>query len=73
MTHKCNLCKKEMLPVDDINLKGFLIRGWRCKCGNKHSDPEDVDNIVRYFRIVKNNNTISNYRMLGPIQRVKND
>ncbi|MFU8767333.1 MAG: hypothetical protein ACNA7I_06680 [Candidatus Methanoperedens sp.] len=52
--HKCNICKKEMKAVDDINLKGFVIHGWRCECGNEHSDPEDVDNIVRYFKALKN-------------------
>ncbi len=53
MTHKCNICGKEMTPVEDINLKGFLIRGWRCVCGNEHSCPDDVDNIVRYFKAIK--------------------
>jgi len=37
MTHKCNLCGKEMMPVDDINVRGFLIRGFRCECGNEHN------------------------------------
>ncbi len=53
MVHKCNICGNEMQEVDDINLKGFEIRGWRCECGNEHSKPEDVDNIVRYFKAVK--------------------
>lgn len=53
MTHKCNICRIEMQEVDDINLNGFEIRGWRCECGNEHSKPEDVDNIVRYFKAVK--------------------
>jgi hypothetical protein len=42
-----------MKEVDDLELKGFKIRGWRCECGNEHSSPEDVDNIVRYFKLVK--------------------
>ncbi len=42
-----------MKEVDDIDLKGFMIRGWRCECGNGHSDPEDVDNIARYFKALK--------------------
>lgn len=54
MTHKCNICGKEMKAVDDINLKGFVIRGWRCECGNEHSHPEDVDNIIKYFKALKN-------------------
>ena len=49
MTHKCNVCRKEMKIVNDIELKGFLIRGWRCECGNEHSNPEDVDNIIKQF------------------------
>ena len=53
MTHKCNVCGKEMREVSDINLKGFVIRGWRCECGNEHSNPEDVDNIVKYFKALK--------------------
>jgi hypothetical protein len=51
--HKCNICGKEMNTVDDINLKGFVIHGWRCECGNEHSDPHDVDNIVKYFKAMK--------------------
>ena len=54
MMHRCNICGKEMEIVDDINLKGFVIRGWRCECGNEHSDPEDVDNIIKYFKALKN-------------------
>ena len=54
MMHKCNICGKEMNEVNDINLKGFMICGWRCECGNEHSNPEDVDNIVKYFKALKN-------------------
>jgi hypothetical protein len=50
MTYKCGICKKEMLPVDDISLKKFLVKGWRCECGQTYSNPEDVDKIVRYLR-----------------------
>ncbi|MFZ3058557.1 MAG: hypothetical protein WA102_02355 [Candidatus Methanoperedens sp.] len=53
MMHKCNICGKEMNEVNDINLKGFVIRGFRCECGNEHSHPEDVDNIVKYFKALK--------------------
>lgn len=35
--HKCNICENEMKAVDDINLKGFVIHGWRCECGNSIS------------------------------------
>lgn len=42
-----------MKEVSDINLKGFVIRGWRCECGNEHSNPEDVDTIVKYFKALK--------------------
>jgi hypothetical protein len=52
--HKCNICGKEMNEVNDIDLKGFMICGWRCECGNEHSNPEDVDNIVKYFKTLKN-------------------
>ncbi len=34
-------------------VKGFVKRGWRCGCGNEHSNPEDVDNIVKYFKALK--------------------
>ena len=50
---KCNSCGKPMKKVDDIDIKGFQIRGWRCRCGNELSDPEDVDNIVKFFRFIK--------------------
>ena len=52
MNHDCNICRKEMRPVDDIEIKGIKelegkkIRGWRCECGNEHSNPEDVDILV---------------------------
>jgi len=42
-----------MKKVDDLDLKGFEIRGWQCKCGNELSDPEDVDNIVKFLRFIK--------------------
>ena len=51
MKHKCNVCGKEMQKVNDIELYGFKIKGWRCKCGNEHSNPEDVDNIVKLFKL----------------------
>ena len=50
MTYKCGICKKEMTHVSDINLRGFLIKGCRCECGQTYSDPEDVNNIVMYLR-----------------------
>ena len=56
MTYKCGICKKEMTHVDDILLKGFLISGWRCECGQTYSDIEDVDKIVRYLRTLRTPN-----------------
>ena len=49
---KCK-CGKKMEEVDDLDLKGFLIRGWRCSCGQAYSHPEDVDNLVKFFRFMK--------------------
>jgi hypothetical protein len=42
-----------MSKVDDIHLKGFEVKGYRCKCGNEISDSEDVDNIVKFLVFVK--------------------
>jgi hypothetical protein len=59
MEHKCNSCGKEMHPVDDIEIKGIKeiegkkIRGWRCRCGNEHSNPEDVDILVDYYKALR--------------------
>lgn len=59
MTHKCNLCGKEMRPVDDVEIKGIKelsdkkIRGWRCECGNAHSNPDDVDILVDYYKALR--------------------
>ena len=53
MRHPCNLCGKEMKEVDDLELKGFLIRGWVCSCGNEHSHPNDVDALVKFFKYIK--------------------
>jgi hypothetical protein len=59
MAHKCNLCGKQMKAVNDIELdnieqlKGMKIRGWRCKCGNSHSHPDDVDVLVDYYKAVR--------------------
>jgi len=50
MTHNCNVCEREMTEVDDIDLQGFKIRGWRCECGNTHSNSDDVDVIVKSFQ-----------------------
>ena len=62
MTHKCNICGKNMKEADDIDLKGFLIRGWRCECGNMHSNSEDVDAIVKFFRYIKKKKTVSVFK-----------
>ena len=48
--YKCNICGEEMEDVDDIEMGGFLIRGWRCSCGNEHGNIEDAGEIVRYYR-----------------------
>ena len=53
MTHKCNLCGKPMKAVDNIDLQGFKIHGWKCRCGNVHSDPEDVDTIIKFLKFMK--------------------
>ena len=68
MTHKCNICKKEMLSVDNIKLKEFLIKGWRCDCGQIHSDPEDVDKIIRYLRAL--NTEAIPYEFLSKIRNL---
>ena len=62
MMHKCNICEKEMTEIDDIDLKGFKIRGWRCGCGNTHSNSEDVDVIVRFFRYMKKHHELSLFK-----------
>jgi len=59
MTHKCNLCEKPMLAVDDIEIKGIRelegtkVRGWRCKCGNEHCSSDDIDVLVEYYKILR--------------------
>ena len=59
MSHKCNLCGKQMKAVKDIELdnieqlKGMMIRGWRCRCGNSHSHPDDVDILVDYYKALR--------------------
>lgn len=59
MKHKCNICGKEMKLVDDIEIKGIKelegkkIRGMRCECGNEHSNPEDVDILVDYYKALR--------------------
>ena len=68
MSHKCNLCGKEMKPVDDMEieniaeLKGMKIRGWRCSCGNSHSHPDDVDVMVDYYRALRSGMQASVFR-----------
>ena len=62
MVHKCNLCGKKMKDVNDIDLNGFNIRGWRCSCGNEHSNPDDVDKIVKFFRYLKTNREIKIFK-----------
>ena len=62
MGHKCNICGEEMAEVEDLKLKGFKVRGWRCECGNEHSNPEDVDNIIKYFKAVKKGLVASVYK-----------
>ena len=38
-----------MIEVSDIMLRGLTIRGWRCECGNVHTNPEDLDLAIRYY------------------------
>lgn len=42
-----------MERVDDINLKGFKIKGYRCKCGNEHADINEIDRIVKLLKAFK--------------------
>ena len=51
-----------MKKVDDLEVKGFAIRGWRCECGNELSDPEDVDNIVKFLRFIKKGKKVHVFR-----------
>ena len=68
MKHKCNLCGKAMRPVEDIEIKGIQelagkkIRGWRCACGNEHSNPEDVDVLVEYYKVKRAGMKVSLFR-----------
>lgn len=62
MNHSCNLCEKQMYEVNDIEIKGFMTRGWRCKCGNVHSHPGDIDALVKFFRYMKLNKEISVFK-----------
>ncbi len=62
MPHKCNICSKNMKPVNDIDLKGFKVSGWKCSCGNVHTDPKDVDGIVKFFRYMKTSKEIKVFK-----------
>ncbi len=62
MRHKCNVCGKDMKAIEDIELYGFKIKGWRCRCGNEHSNPEDVDKIVKLFKLVKKGAEVSVFK-----------
>lgn len=59
MRHTCNICGKEMQVVEDVEIKGIKelagkkIRGWRCSCGNEHSNPDDVDILVDYYKALR--------------------
>ena len=50
---KCGVCGKKLKKVDNIELKGFKIRGFECSCGHELVEPEDIDNIVKFFRFIK--------------------
>jgi hypothetical protein len=43
------------IELDNIEqLKGIKIRGWRCpNCGNTHSNPDDVDVLVDYYKALR--------------------
>jgi hypothetical protein len=68
MKHPCNLCGKPMAPVGDIEIKGIQelagrkIRGFRCACGNEHSNPEDVDVMVEYYKLKRSGVRVSLFR-----------
>lgn len=68
MKHACNLCGKPMQPVDDLEIRGIQelagrkLRGWRCTCGNEHSNPEDVDVMVEYYKLKRTGVRVSLFK-----------
>jgi hypothetical protein len=68
MKHPCNLCGKPMAAVSDIEIRGIRelagkhVRGFRCSCGNEHSDPEDVDVLVEYYKLRRMGARVSLFR-----------
>jgi hypothetical protein len=57
-----------MAAVGDIEIKGIQelagrkVRGWRCACGNEHSNPEDVDVLVEYYKLKRSGAHVSLFR-----------
>jgi hypothetical protein len=51
-----------MKSVNDIDLKGFKVNGWKCSCGNVHTNPKDVDDIVKFFRYMKTSKEIKVFK-----------
>ena len=58
----CDQCGKKMKEVDDQEIKGFMIRGWRCSCGQEYSNPVDVDNLVKLFNFMKKQRGLKVFR-----------
>jgi hypothetical protein len=68
MSHKCNICGGTMKPANDIEIRGIQelagrrIRGWRCACGNEHSNSEDVDLLVEYYKLKRRGLKVSLFK-----------
>jgi hypothetical protein len=59
---KCGICGKTLKRVKDLELQGFRIHGWKCSCGNTLGDPEDVNNIVKFFIFIKNGGKVQLFK-----------
>jgi hypothetical protein len=57
-----------MRPANDIEIRGIQelagkkIHGWRCSCGNEHSNSEDVDLLVEYYKLKRRDLRVSLFK-----------
>ncbi len=46
-------CGKLAAPVRNMNLSGYVVRGWECSCGEKYINPADANYVLTIKKLEK--------------------
>lgn len=59
------ICGKKAKPVDDLEYKGLLFKGWRCECGEAMIDPHYANAYLKYMKLKKKGKLKVKIRKVG--------